>query len=58
MGAKECVAAVRGLAAAPVPEAAFPLGGSGYFRLAVGDWRVLYHVDEKVVRVLNIGRAV
>ncbi|MER5784777.1 type II toxin-antitoxin system RelE/ParE family toxin [Streptomyces mobaraensis] len=57
VGAKTCTAAIRALADEPRPEGAFPLGESGYYRLAVGTWRVLYQVDEDALFVLNIGRA-
>ncbi|MEV4976364.1 type II toxin-antitoxin system RelE family toxin [Streptomyces scopuliridis] len=34
------------------------LGGSGYWRLSVGDWRVLYRRDGETVSVivLKVGR--
>ncbi|WP_171164077.1 type II toxin-antitoxin system RelE/ParE family toxin [Streptomyces sp. I05A-00742] len=57
-GAKLCVAAVRELADDPCPEGASPLGESGYHRLAVGAWRVLYLVSEDTVRITNLGRVV
>ncbi|MFH8785928.1 type II toxin-antitoxin system RelE family toxin [Streptomyces roseoverticillatus] len=31
--------------------------GSGYYRLSVGDWRVLYRVADDTVYILNVGRA-
>jgi mRNA interferase RelE/StbE len=57
-GAKECAAAVRGLADDPRPPAARQLGGSAYWRLSVGEWRVLYEPEDETVTVLvlKIGR--
>ncbi|MEV5381169.1 plasmid stabilization protein [Streptosporangium nondiastaticum] len=55
-GARACVAATRELGGEPKPESAFALGGSGYYRLAVGDWRVLYLVEDDTVYILNVGR--
>ncbi|MEU4873992.1 type II toxin-antitoxin system RelE/ParE family toxin [Streptomyces sp. NPDC021608] len=58
VGAKATAAAVRALADGPHPEAARALGTSGYFRLHVGDWRVLYRLDNATVAVLvvKVGR--
>ncbi|MFG2574678.1 type II toxin-antitoxin system RelE/ParE family toxin [Streptomyces sp. NPDC048481] len=58
VGAKATAAAVRALADGPNPEAARALGTSGYFRLHVGDWRVLYRLDDDTVAVLvvKVGR--
>ncbi|MFD4143018.1 type II toxin-antitoxin system RelE/ParE family toxin [Streptomyces sp. NPDC058572] len=57
-GAKECAAQVRALADDPRPPHARQLGGSAYWRLPVGDWRVLYLPDEDTitVMVLKVGR--
>jgi mRNA interferase RelE/StbE len=57
-GAKDCAAAVRALADDPQPPAARELGGSGYWRLPVGDWRVLYRPEQDTVTVLilKVGR--
>ncbi|MFF4221107.1 type II toxin-antitoxin system RelE family toxin [Streptomyces nondiastaticus] len=56
IGAKACASAVRELADTPCPEAAVPFGGSGYYRLSVGTWRVLYRVDEDTVVIMLVGR--
>ncbi|WUD74904.1 type II toxin-antitoxin system RelE/ParE family toxin [Streptomyces sp. NBC_00510] len=58
VGAKACAAAVRDLAGEPHPRTARALGGSGYWRLSVGDWRVLYRPDAETVTVLvlKVGR--
>ncbi|MFE2512581.1 type II toxin-antitoxin system RelE family toxin [Streptomyces naganishii] len=58
VGAKACAAAVRELAEEPRPEAAHALGSSGYYRLPVGAWRVLYRPDggTVTVHVLKVGR--
>ncbi|MEN8653646.1 type II toxin-antitoxin system RelE/ParE family toxin [Streptomyces sp. 21So2-11] len=57
-GAKACAIAVQELTADPCPAAAAQLAGSGYYRLRVGRWRVLYEiVDETVtVHVAKVGR--
>ncbi|MFF9018395.1 type II toxin-antitoxin system RelE/ParE family toxin [Streptomyces sp. NPDC014870] len=59
VGAKACAAAVRALADEPCPAEARPLGGSGYYRLSVGDWRVLYRPDDLTITVyvVKVGRA-
>ncbi|WP_326610479.1 type II toxin-antitoxin system RelE/ParE family toxin [Streptomyces scopuliridis] len=46
--------AVRALADDPCPDAARQMGSSGYWRLPVGDWRVLYEVDGETISVLVI----
>ncbi|MEV7471847.1 type II toxin-antitoxin system RelE/ParE family toxin [Streptomyces kronopolitis] len=51
-GAKDCAAAIRALADNPRPAQARPLGGSGYWRLSSGDWRILYRPDDDTVTVL------
>lgn len=56
VGAKACAAAIRSLADDPRPDEASPLGGSGYYRLAIGTWRVLYQVEGEALYVVNIGR--
>jgi mRNA interferase RelE/StbE len=58
VGAKGCATAVRALAENPYPEAARELGGSGYWRLSVNGWRVLYRLDGSTVtvHVLKVGR--
>ncbi|MGW2562836.1 type II toxin-antitoxin system RelE family toxin [Streptomyces sp. NPDC001514] len=58
VGAKACAAAVAAPADEPTPEAARPLGGSGYYRLPVGTWRVLYRPDGETVTVhiIKVGR--
>ncbi|KUN94849.1 type II toxin-antitoxin system RelE family toxin [Streptomyces caeruleatus] len=59
IGAKAAAAAVRALADDPTPEATHPLGASGYYRLRVGSWRVLYRRDGELVtvHVLKVGRS-
>ncbi|MEV6330814.1 type II toxin-antitoxin system RelE/ParE family toxin [Streptomyces sp. NPDC051909] len=46
------------LADEPRPEEARALGGSGYYRPPVGDWRVLYRPDDETVTVyvVKVGR--
>ena len=59
VGAKATAVAVRALADEPTPEAARPLGTSGFHRLHVGTWRVLYlpDGDTLTVHVLKVGRS-
>ncbi|MEU0030265.1 type II toxin-antitoxin system RelE/ParE family toxin [Streptomyces sp. NPDC006335] len=59
VGAKATAVAVRALAEDPRPDAARALGSSGYYRLHVGSWRVLYRPDAPTVtvHVLKVGRS-
>lgn len=59
VGAKATAMAVRALADDPRPETARALGASGYYRLHVGSWRVLYqrNGDTLTVHVLKVGRS-
>ena len=47
------------LANDPRPATAFPWGGGDVLRLRVGRYRVLYEVDNRVIRidVIHLGRA-
>lgn len=47
------------LANDPRPATAFPWGGADLLRLRVGRYRVLYEIDDRVVRidVISLGRA-
>jgi len=58
VGAKACMAVVRELGDSPRPEGARALGGSGYYRMSVGAWRVLYRPDDitVTVHVVKVGR--
>jgi mRNA interferase RelE/StbE len=55
---RRVIAAVRALAAAPRPPGARKLHGSGRddYRIRVGDYRVLYEVDDKAraVRIMRV----
>ncbi|MGO4428124.1 type II toxin-antitoxin system RelE/ParE family toxin [Streptomyces sp. MCAF7] len=57
-GAKECIAAVCALGDDPRPPQARQLGGSAYWRLSVGDWRILYEPEDETITVLvlKVGR--
>jgi mRNA interferase RelE/StbE len=50
---------VDDLARDPRPATAFPWGSADLLRLRVGRYRVLYEVDDKVVRidVIHLGRS-
>lgn len=50
--------AVDDLSAEPRPPAAFAWGSTAFLRLRVGRYRVLYEVDEELVRigVIHLGR--
>ncbi|MEV7868012.1 type II toxin-antitoxin system RelE/ParE family toxin [Streptomyces sp. NPDC088124] len=52
IGAKNCAVAVRALADDPRPAEARALGGSGYWRLPVGDRRVLYRLEGETVTIV------
>ncbi|WP_405064495.1 type II toxin-antitoxin system RelE/ParE family toxin [Kribbella sp. NBC_01505] len=54
-GARRVLAAVKGLVKDPSPAASRHWGDSLIYRLHVGDYRVMYEVDD-VVRVWSIGR--
>jgi len=56
-GAKQVSAAVAALAADPRPEGSTALGRSGFHRMRLGDYRVLYEVDDAAltVYVINVG---
>lgn len=58
VGAKACAAAVRALADSPRPVGARALGDSGYYRLSVGAWRVLYRPEEAAMtlHIIKVGR--
>jgi mRNA interferase RelE/StbE len=58
MGGKELMVEIRKLPDRPRPDDASPLGGSGYYRLRVGSWRILYRVDDaaSAVHVTKVGR--
>lgn len=58
IGAKECAVAVRALADEPRPPGARQLGGSAYWRLSSGDWRILYQPEDDTITVivLKVGR--
>jgi mRNA interferase RelE/StbE len=48
----------QGTGRGPCPQEARPLGGSGYYRLSVGAWRVLYRAEDVTVTVyvVKVGR--
>lgn len=50
--------AVDGLAVNPRPATAFPWGTTSFFRLRVGRYRVMYEIDDRMIRidVLHLGR--
>ena len=50
---------VDDLATAPRPSAAIPWGGTALLRLRVGRYRVLYEIDDHLIRivVIHLGRS-
>lgn len=48
---------VNALARDPEPSNSVRWGTSSFFRLRVGEWRVLYQVDEDTVRIWSLGRS-
>ena len=59
-GLRALVAALDALADDPRPSDAFPFGATGLLRLRVGQYRVIYEVDDvaTTVVVMHIGRSV
>jgi mRNA interferase RelE/StbE len=57
VGARQVSAAVGGLAGDPYPAGSTSLGGSGFHRLRLDNYRVLYEVDTDAVTVflINVG---
>ena len=51
--------AVDDLAGDPRPPTAFPWGSTAFLRLRVGRYRVLYEIDDRVIRidVVHLGRS-
>jgi mRNA-degrading endonuclease RelE of RelBE toxin-antitoxin system len=48
--------AVNSLATDPEPDGSIGWGQSGFRRLHIGEWRVLYEVDGELIRVWTLGR--
>jgi mRNA interferase RelE/StbE len=57
-GAKWVASAVRSLAGEPYPPEATSLGGTGFHRLRLGDYRILYEINpaDVTIYVLHVGR--
>jgi mRNA interferase RelE/StbE len=54
--ARRLMAVVNSLARDPEPSGSVHWGDSSFCRLHVGDYRVLYEVDDDTVRVWSLGR--
>jgi mRNA-degrading endonuclease RelE of RelBE toxin-antitoxin system len=56
-GAQQITAAVGGLATEPHPDGSRSLGSSGFHRLRLGRYRLLYEIDSDAatVYVVNVG---
>jgi mRNA interferase RelE/StbE len=54
--ARRVMVAVNALARDPEPPGSVHWGDSSFYRLHVGDYRVLYEVDDDTVRVWSLGR--
>jgi len=56
-GAKQVAAAVAALATDPYPSRSTALGGSGFRRLRLASYRVLYQVeaDTTTIYIINVG---
>jgi mRNA-degrading endonuclease RelE of RelBE toxin-antitoxin system len=54
--ARRVMAAVNALARDPEPSTSVHWGDSLFHRLHVGEYRVLYEVDDDTVRVWSLGR--
>jgi mRNA-degrading endonuclease RelE of RelBE toxin-antitoxin system len=57
LAAKRVRAAVSALARDPEPPGSLHLSGSSFHRLHIGDYRVLYDLDDDTVRVWSLGKA-
>ncbi|MEO1530316.1 MAG: type II toxin-antitoxin system RelE/ParE family toxin [Planctomycetota bacterium] len=53
---RQVASAMLDLLKEPFPHYSKPLKGSSYHRLAVGEYRIVYLVDDSVIRVMAIGR--
>jgi mRNA interferase RelE/StbE len=53
---RQVVGAIFDLLREPRPHFCQPLSGYPYFRLAVGEFRVIYRFDEASVKVLAFGK--
>ena len=56
LAAKRVRAAVNALARDPEPPGSVHLSGSSFYRLHLGDHRILYEVTDDTVRVWSVGR--
>jgi mRNA-degrading endonuclease RelE of RelBE toxin-antitoxin system len=54
--ARRVMVAVNALARDPEPADSYHWGGSSVYRLHVGNYRILYEVDDETVRVWSLGR--
>ena len=54
--ARRVMAIVNSLARDPEPEGTVHLGDSLFYRLHVGDYRVMYEVTDDTVRVWSLGK--
>lgn len=55
-GAKRIAVAAATLAADPHPAGSGALGGTGFRRLRLDHYRVLYEVTETAIQVMHVGR--
>jgi mRNA interferase RelE/StbE len=50
------MSAIIDLLKEPFPHYSRPLGGSSFFRIEVGEFRVIYKADDDTVSVLAVGK--
>jgi mRNA interferase RelE/StbE len=53
---RQVVSAIIELLNEPFPHYSRPLAGSSFFRLEVGEFRVIYNADDGAVSVLGVGK--
>jgi mRNA interferase RelE/StbE len=53
---RQVVSAILDLLTEPCPHYSKALEGTGYRRLAIGEYRVIYRADEESVHVLVVGK--
>jgi mRNA interferase RelE/StbE len=53
---RQLMTAIIELLKEPFPHYSRPLAGSSFFRLEVGEFRVIYNADDDTVSVLGVGK--
>lgn len=53
---RQIMSAIIELLKEPFPHYSRPLAGSSFFRIEVGEFRVIYKADDETVSVLGVGK--